>query len=206
MPRALRDLTPEERVGLIAAIQTEAEAAGWHSLNNAQKRVLYDRWAQGFDLARPAIKDGIMKGFDVAQGVPATGEAALHQEVVALLSRSPVPHWGSKVPLWGGRAQADFVIGYSRALLTHTIELEPAPTWRNGLMQALWYKSAYYQESGVQAIPTIILFGKVSRKRWEEIRTTCLDQRAQVLGHRLSVEGNEPEHSLSQLLLGRSAE
>ena len=117
-----------------------------------------------------------------------------------MLHRSVVPYWASKVPLWNGRAQADFVIGYSRLLLSHTIELEPAPTWRNGLMQALWYKSAYYQESGIQAIPTIILFGDVSRKRWEEIRTTCLDQRAQVFGHKLLVEANEPDHQLSELL------
>jgi hypothetical protein len=201
MPRSLRDLTAEERIAVVEVIHTEAEAAGWHTLNNAQKAVLYDRWADEYDLARPAIKDGIMKGFDVAQGIPAAGEAAIHQEVLALLAQSPVPYWASKVVLWNGRAQADFVIGYTRALLTHTVELEPAPTWRNGLMQALWYKSAYYQESRIQAIPTIVLFGNVGRTRWEEIRTTCLDQRAQVLGHRLFVDGEEPEHSLSALLL-----
>lgn len=199
MPRSLRDLTAEERVAIIGAIHAEAEAARWHTLSNVQKSALYDRWAEEYDLARPAIKDGIMKGFDVAQGIPATGEAAIHQEVANLLARSAVPYWASKVPLWGGRAQADFVIGYGRGLLTHTIELEPAPTWRNGLMQALWYKSAYYQESGVQAIPTIMLFGDVSRNRWEEIRTTCLDQRAQVFGYRLLVDGNEPEHRISML-------
>lgn len=73
-------------------------------------------------------------------------------------------------------------------------------------MQALWYKSAYYQESGVQAIPTLVLFGDVSEKRWEEIRTTCLDQRAQVLGYRLLVEGNEPEHSVSAMLVPESTD
>lgn len=201
MPRTLRDLTLDERVAIVTAIQTDAEAAGWHTLNNVQRGSLYDRWAAEYDLARPAIKDGIMKGFDVAQGIPATGEAAIHAEVVSLLDESPVPYSASKVPLWGGRAQADFVVGYSRALLTHTIELEPAPSWRKGLMQALWYKSAYYQESGIQAIPTIILFGSLSRTRWDEICTTCLDQRAQVLGHRLSVDGDEPDHTLSALLL-----
>lgn len=206
MARSLGNLTAEERDAIIGAIQTEAEAAGWHSLNNPQKGALYDRWAEQYDLARTAIKDGIMKGFDVAQGIPASGEAAIHQEVESVLAHSAVPYWASKVPLWGGRAQADFVIGYSRALLTHTIELEPAPSWRNGLMQALWYKSAYYQQSGTQAIPTIVLFGDVSRKRWEEIRTTCLDQRAQVFGHRLLIEGNEPEPKLSAVLSLESAE
>lgn len=124
MPRSLRDLTPEERVAVIGAIHTEAEAAGWHELNNHQKGDLYDRWAEEYDLARPAIKDGIMKGFDVAQGIPPSGEAAVHEEVATVFAQSSVPYWASKVPLWDGRAQADFVIGYSRALLTHTIELE----------------------------------------------------------------------------------
>ena len=140
MPRTLRDLSGEERVAVVAAIQTEAQAAGWHELNNAQKRVLYDRWTEEYDLARPAVKDGIMK----------------------------------------------------------------APTWRNGLMQALWYKSAYYQESGIQAIPTIVLFGNVSGQRWDEIRTTCLDQRAQALGHGLFIDGREPQHRLAALLTSPS--
>ncbi len=201
MPRTLGELTPEERVAVVTAIHTEAEATSWHALTNAQKSLLYDRWAEEYDLVRPAIKDGIMKGFDVAQGISASGEAAVHEEVLALLMESPVPYTASKVSLWAGRAQADFVIGYTRALLTHTVELEPAPTWRKGLMQALWYKSAYYQESGIQAIPTIILFGNVSRTRWEEVRTTCLDQRAQAFGHRLSVEGEDPDHTVSALLL-----
>ena len=130
--------------------------------------------------------------------------SAVHGDVLTLLARSAAPYWASKVPLWSGRAQADFVIGYSRALLTHTIELEPAPTWRNGLMQALWYKSAYYQESRIQAIPTIVLFGNVSGQRWDEIRTTCLDQRAQVLGHGLFIDGREPEHRLAALLTSPS--
>lgn len=128
MPQAPRELTPQERVGLVTAIHTEAEAVGWHTLNNAQKGALYNRWADEFDLARPAIKDGVMKGFDVAQGIPATGEAAIHEEVMALLVQSSVPYSASKVPLWGGRAQADFVIGYSRAVLTHTICTGPPHT------------------------------------------------------------------------------
>ena len=206
MPRSLRDLNTDDRVAIVRAIQGEAASAGWHTLNNSQKRVLYDRWAEEYDLARPAIKDGIMKGFDVAQGIPATGEADMHKEVEDVLARSAVPYWASKVPLWGGRAQADFVVGYSRTFLTHTIELEPAPSWRNGLMQALWYKSAQYHESGIQAIPTIMLFGDVSTERWEEIRTTCLDQRAQVFGHRLLVEGKEPEYRLSAVLWAEPTE
>jgi len=199
MPRTLGSLAPEERVAVVTAIHSEAEAAGWHKLSNVEKGFLYNRWAEDFDLARQAIKDGIMKGFDVAQGIPATGEAAIQDEVLAVLVASPVPYSASKISLWGGRAQADFAIGYSPKVLTHTIELEPAPTWRNGLMQALWYKSAYFHESGIQAIPTVILFGNLSAARWAQVQTTCLDQRAQVLGHRLSIDGAEPNHTLDIL-------
>lgn len=101
-----------------------------------------------------------MKGFDVAQGIPAIGEAAIHEEVLALLTESSVPYTASKVPLWGGRSQADFV----------------------------------------QAVPTLLLFGNVSRTRWDEIKTTCLDQRAQVLGYRLLIEGEDQAHVLTALL------
>ena len=54
--------------------------------------MLYDRWTEEYDLARPAVEDGIMKGFDVAQGIHATGEAAVHEDVLTLLARSSAPY------------------------------------------------------------------------------------------------------------------
>ncbi len=200
MTRRLNDLSAGQREVVVARIQLEAQEAGWHDLNNREKAKLYDAWVNRFGLARQAIKDGVMKGFDAAQGIPPSGEAAIHLEVIDLLDRSSVPFWGAKVKLWEGRAQADFVIGFNRAFLTHTIELEPASSWRTGLMQALWYKSAYFHEARIQAIPTLILFGNVSAKRWAEIETTCLDQRALLVPFQLHVEGQEPERDLESLL------
>jgi hypothetical protein len=202
MTRRLNDLSAGQREVVVARIQLEAQEAGWHDLNNREKAKLYDDWVSRFKLARQAIKDGIMKGFDAAQGIPPSGEAAIHLEVIELLEQSAVPYWGAKVKLWEGRAQADYVIGFNRRFLTHTVELEPASTWRTGLMQALWYKSAYFHEARVQAIPTLILFGNVSAKRWTEIETTCLDQRALVVPFKLHVEGQEPADDLQSLLSG----
>ena len=147
MPRKFGDLEDGEKEAVVAAVHREAEEAGWHQLSHQAKGALYDRWAREYDLGRQVLKDRIMKGFDVAQGVAPTGEAAIHQEMVELLKGSSVPYWESKVVLWNGRAQADFAFGFSRRFLTHTVELESAVTWRTGLMQALWYKSAYFQES-----------------------------------------------------------
>ena len=65
--------------------------------------------------------------------------------------------------------------------LSHVIELEPAPTWQRGLTQALWYKSAYFQKTDRQVLPTLVLFGDVSESRWQEVQTTCLDQRVLLL-------------------------
>lgn len=200
MPRSLGDLAQNEREEIVARVQREAEDAGWHLLNNRDKSALYQGWAERFDLKHQAVKDGIMKGFDVAQGIPPSGEAAIHAEIRELFTSASVPYWGSKIRLWGGRAQADFVIGFSRRFLTHIAELEPAPNWQAGLMQALWYKSAYLHESGIQAIPTVILFGDVSPQRWREIETTCLDQRALVLAYRLFVSGTEASPALAALL------
>lgn len=201
MTRRLRDLSPEERAHIAATVHREAEEAGWHTLSAQQKGSYYDEWTARFDVSRPALKDGLMKGFDAAQGHAPGGEAAVHYAVVQLLSHSPVPYWGSKVSIWAGRGQADFVLGFSAGLLTHIAELEPAPTWRSGLTQALWYKSAYLHESRIQAIPTLILFGRVTGRRWDEIATTCLDQRVLVLGFQLEIVGREGPPDLRGLLV-----
>ena len=206
MTRTLGAVPPGEREAIVAAIHREADDAGWHGLSNAQKGELYDRWAERYDLSRPTIKDSVMKGFDVAQGVAPSGEAAVHSDLAAALDASPVPYWAAKVSLWGGAAQADFVLGFSRRFLTHTVELEHAPTWRDGLMQALWYKSAYLHESGVQAIPTLVLFGDVSAERCRQVVDTCRDHRVLVLAHGLTVRGGPPLTELRSLLTGdRSA-
>ena len=88
----------------------------------------------------------------------------------------------------------------SRGLLTHAVELEPAPTWQVGMAQALWYKSAYFQESRLQVLPTLILFGNMTEQRWEEINTTCLDQRLLLLTFELKVADRPAPFQLNELL------
>lgn len=200
MTRTLGQLGAEERAEVVATVQAEAQAAGWHALTPQQKGVLYAEWAQRFDLKHSALKDGIMKGFDAAQDIPPSGEAAVHQRLRDVLGESAVPFWADKVTLWSGRARADFVLGLSPRLLTHAAELEPAPTWQVGMTQSLWYKSAHFQETGLQVLPTLILFGNVTEQRWEEIKTTCLDQRVLLVTFELKVADEPAPHRIDELL------
>jgi hypothetical protein len=206
MTRTLGQLGADERAPLITTVQAEAQAAGWHSLTAQQKGALYAEWAQRFDLKHSALKDGIMKGFDAAQDIPPSGEAAVHQRLREVLAHSAVPYWADKVSLWNGRARADFVLGMSPGLLTHAVELEPAPTWQVGMSQALWYKSAYFQKSRLQVLPTLILFGNVTEQRWEEINTTCLDQRLLLLTFELKVANRAAPFQIDKLLTEVSLE
>lgn len=202
--RKLRDLSPHERDRIVQHVQAEAQAAKWHELNGAQKARLYRRWEEVHRLSHAAVKDGIMKGFDAAQHIPPSGEAAVQATLRDLLEESPIPYVRSKVrrPEW--RREVDFVLGFSPSFLTHIAELEPAPSWQTGLQQALLYKSLYYQATGVQVLPTLIVFGDVTRSRWEEISTVCVDQRVLLLPHQLSIDDQPAEGDIVELL--RTAE
>lgn len=202
MTRKLGDLDAEELERIRSEVHQEAEQAKWHQLTNTQRADIYRQWEEKHDLRHAAVKDGLMKGFDAAQHIPKSGEAAVHQEVCALLDNSPVPYWKDKVSLWNGRAFADFVVGVNRGFLTHTVELEPAPTWQKGVSQALWYKAAYLQETDLQALPTLILFGDVTERRWKEITLTCLDQRILLVTHDLKIDGSDAPYSIESLLGG----
>jgi hypothetical protein len=79
-------------------------------------------------------------------------------------------------------------------------ELEPAPSWQQGLQQALLYKSLYFQVTELQALPTLILFGDVSARRWGQISTVCVDRRVLLLGYELLVDGARPASDVSGLL------
>lgn len=152
------------------------------------------------------MKDGIMKGFDAAQHIPPSGEAAVHVSLRDLLESSPIPYVQSKVrrPEW--RREVDFVLGFSARFLTHIAELEPAPSWQLGLQQALLYKSLYYQATGVQVLPTLIVFGDVTRSRWDEISTVCVDQRVLLLPHQLSIDEQPANGDVVELLHAAEAQ
>jgi len=196
----LRDLAPRDRDRIVQQVQSEAQAARWHELNAAQKAKLYRRWEEEHRLSHAAVKDGIMKGFDASQHIPPSGEAAVHTSLRELLEASSIPYVRSKVRRREWRREVDFVLGFSPSFLTHIVELEPAPTWQLGLQQALLYKSLYYQETGVQVLPTLIVFGDVSRLRWEEISTVCVDQRVLLLPYQLFIDSEHAKGDVVELL------
>lgn len=202
MARTLRELNPGERSAILNRMHAEAETAGWHSLGNTRKAELYKKWELEFDLTHAAAKDGIMKGFDRAQHIPPSGEAAIHAVLREKLERSQIPYVQSKVRRAAWRREVDFVLGFSERFLTHIAELEPAPSWQAGLQQALLYKSLFYQETGVQALPTLILFGDVTEQRWLQIGTVCLDQRTLLLAYELLIDGRPAPGSIIDLLAG----
>jgi hypothetical protein len=200
MTRSLGELDADERELAVQSIQLEAERAGWRSLSNQRKSVLYQEWSHRYDLKRTAIKDQVMKGFDAAQHIPPSGEAAVHERLKTTLAGSAVPHWDDKVTSWSGRGAADFVLGFSSHWVVMTAELESAANWQAGLMQALWYRSAYFNETGLQALPALVLFGDMTSERWNEIRTTCLGLGVLLLGFELRVDGAAAPKRIDDLL------
>ncbi len=197
--RRLSERSPEERDRIVQQVHSEAQAADWHRLGSARKGALYRRWEDEHGLSHAAVKDGIMKGFDAAQHIPPSGEAAVHASLHEVLAASPVPYVRSKErrPEW--RREVDFVLGFSPQFLTHLAELEPAPSWQKGLQQALLYKSLYYQATRIQALPTLIVFGDVTQGRWDQISTVCLDQRVLLLPYELLID-DQPTPGITELL------
>ncbi len=198
--RMLGELEPEEQETITAAIHREAAAAGWHRLSTARKSSLYGGWEERYDLSHQTVKDRIMKGFDASQHIPPSGEAAIHTDVWSLLRSSVIPYVQSKVRRQDWRREVDFVWGFSDRFLTHIAELEPARTWETGLFQALLYKSHYYQETAIQALPTLILFGDVTSARWDLVQTVRADQRVLLLTYDLRRDGDPVGDDLCELL------
>ena len=198
--RKLSELVATERARVIREIHSEAESEGWHQLSPAKKARLYRLWEARYRLSHATVKDGIMKGFDVAQGIPASGEAAIHATLLSVLLASSIPYVRSKErrPEW--RREVDFVLGFSDRFLTHIVELEAAPSWQAGLQQCLLYKSLYFQATKIQALPTLMLFGNASRARWEQISTVCLDQRVLLLAYQLEIDGVQAPDQIAFLL------
>jgi hypothetical protein len=201
MTRTLGEIPDHERAVVIATIHREAEKAEWHTLGNQQKGAMYRDWESRFDLKHAAIKDQIMKGFDAAQHIGPGGEAAVHERVKMVLSQSDVPYFADKVPLWEGKGFVDFVLGFSERWITVASELESAINWQEGLRQALWYRAAYFKHSSLEVLPCLILFGSVTRPRWEEIRSTCTSTNVLLVSFNLEMDGvPETETSLEGLL------
>ena len=201
MTRTLGELSPSERARIQATIHAEAQAANWHTLGNQAKGAMYRDWEERFDLKHSALKDQIMKGFDTAQHIAPSGEAAVHLRVKKLFEDSAIPWTADKVASWDGRGVVDFVLGFSENWVVAAVELESAVNWQQGLLQALWYKASYFKHSGLEVLPCLVLFGSVTTARWEEIKATCTSMNVLLLAHDLRVDGKpEEEKSLARLL------
>lgn len=201
MTRRLGDVPDRERSDMIATIHAEAETAKWHTQSNKTKGEMYREWERRFDLKHAAIKDQIMKGFDAAQHIPPTGEAAVHSQVKDLLRKASLPYSDDKAPLWESKGFVDFVLGFSENWITVAAELESAVNWQQGFLQALWYRAAYFQHSGLEVLPGLILFGDVTSTRWAEIKSTCTSMSVLLMTFDLRVDGKaESAKSLNKLL------
>tara|TARA_B100000029_G_scaffold513647_1_gene613857 strand:+ start:956 stop:1576 length:621 start_codon:yes stop_codon:yes gene_type:complete len=202
MTRTLTELSTEEREKIINTVHKEAEASSWSQLSNSRKSALYSAWEARYDLSHATIKDGIMKGFDAAQGIPKKAEAEIQDEVTRIFRLSGI-NVIEQAQMWTGKERADLLIGYSAKFTTHVIEIERADSWSEGLRQVLWYQAAIFQANRRHVLPVLILFGNTSSERFEQILATCDHNHVTLSSHRLTLDGTlDTEHSLSALLNG----
>ena len=202
MTRTLAELLEDERETIISTVQREAEASGWSQLSNSRKSALYQAWESQFDLSHATLKDGIMKGFDAAQGIPKKAEAEIQDEVVRIIRLAGI-NVIEQAKMWTGKERADLLIGFSSKFPTHVIEIERADSWSEGLKQALWYQAAIFQAERRHVLPVLLLFGNTTSDRFEQVLATCDHNQVTLCTHRLVLDGrSEAEHSLGALLSG----
>lgn len=189
------DVSKKEKEQIRKKVHEEAEKIRWHTLNNKQKSVYYDKWAAEFDISRAYLKDRIMKGFDVSQGVPLKGEASIQKEIEELLTRHGISIIGPF--MLGGKYKADLVLGFYKNFPTHVVEIERADTWLNGFTQLLGYASDYFMEHQKIIQPVLIIFGSISATKLEKIKYTCDYSRVVVCSYNLTVKGKSEIQILS---------
>ncbi len=206
MTRTLTELSSDERESVVSTVHKEAEASGWSQLSNSRKSALYSAWESQFDLSHATLKDGIMKGFDAAQGIPKKAEAEIQEEVTRIFRLAGI-NAIEQAAMWTGKERADLLVGYSSKFPTHVIEIERADSWSEGLRQALWYQAAIFQAEHRHVLPVLILFGNTSADRFEQILATCDHNHVTLSTHRLELDGElESEYSLGTLLNGSTLE
>ena len=165
MTRTLAELLEEERDRIISVVHREAEASGWSQLSNSRKSALYQAWESQYDLSHATLKDGIMKGFDAAQGIPKKAEAEIQEEVVRIIGLAGI-NVIEQAQMWTGKERADLLIGFSTKFPTHVIEVERADSWSEGLRQALWYQAAIFKAERRHVLPLLLLFGNTTAERF----------------------------------------
>ena len=202
MTRTLTELSSKERENVVFTVHKEAEASGWSQLSNSRKSALYQAWESQYDLSHATLKDGIMKGFDAAQGIPKKAEAEIQEEVVRIIGLAGI-NVIEQAQMWTGKERADLLIGFSTKFPTHVIEVERADSWSEGLRQALWYQAAIFKAERRHVLPLLLLFGNTTAERFEQVLATCDHNHVTLCTHRLELDGrSEVEHSLGALLNG----
>ena len=202
MTRTLADLFEDEREMIVGTVQREAEASGWSQLSNSRKSALYQAWETQFDLSHATLKDGIMKGFDAAQGIPKKAEAEIQEEVTRIIGLAGI-NVIEQAQMWTGKERADLLIGFSSKFPTHVIEIERADSWSDGLRQALWYQAAIFNAERRHVLPVLLLFGNTTADRFEQVLATCDHNHVTLCTHRLELDGrSEEKYSLGALLNG----
>ena len=202
MTRTLTEVPEEERESIVSTVHREAEASGWSHLSNSRKAVLYQIWEAQFDLTHASLKDGIMKGFDTAQGIPKKAEAEIQEEISRILQLAGI-NVIEQAQMWTGKERADLLVGFSSKFPTHVIEIERADSWSEGLRQALWYQAAIFQAERRHVLPVLILFGNTSTDRFGQVLATCDHNHVTLVTHRLKLDDQlDTEYSLSTLING----
>jgi len=202
MTRTLAELLEEERDRIISVVHRAAEASGWSQLSNSRKSALYQAWESQHDLSHATLKDGIMKGFDAAQGIPKKAEAEIQEEVVRIIGLAGI-NVIEQAQMWTGKERADLLIWFSSKFPTHVIEVERADSWSEGLRQALWYQAAIFKAERRHVLPVLLLFGNTTAERFEQVLATCDHNHVTLCTHRLELDGRpEVDYSLGTLLNG----
>ena len=202
MTRTLAELLEDEREMIVSTVQREAEASGWSQLSNSRKSALYQAWESQFDLSHATLKDGIMKGFDAAQGIPKKAEAEIQDEVSRIIRLAGI-NVIEQAQMWTGKERADLLIGFSAKFPTHVIEIERADSWSEGLRQALWYQAAIFQAERRHVLPVLLLYGNTTADRFDQVLATCDHNHVTLCTHRLELNGRyEADYSLGALLNG----
>jgi hypothetical protein len=202
MTRTLAELLDDEREMIVSTVQREAEASGWSQLSNSRKSALYQAWESLYDLSHATLKDGIMKGFDAAQGIPKKAEAEIQDEVVRIIRLSGI-NVIEQAQMWTGKERADLLVGFTPKFPTHVIEVERADSWSEGLRQALWYQAAIFKAERRHVLPVLLLFGNTTADRFDQVLATSDHNHVTLCTHRMEVDGRaEVEYSLGALLNG----
>lgn len=180
-------ISKEEKENIRIQVHKEAEEVKWHFLNNKEKSKYYNKWSERFNIGREYLKDRIMKGFDVSQGIPLKGELSIQKEIEELL----IKHKIALLPQFkvGEKYRVDLVFGFYQNFPTHVVEIERVDNWLHGFTQVLGYAADYFNQAQKMVQPVLLIFGHVSAKKVERIRQTCDFARVVLCHYNLTIKG-----------------